>query len=76
MREIPNPPLTPLRSKNSPGRVRDPRRLVPGDADRTAEGVRMVLPGQADYTWAVAFAPDGKHLAAGDYAFLKIGQVR
>jgi WD40 repeat protein len=35
-----------------------------------------VPPGQAEYTWAVAFAPDGEHVAAGDYAVLKVWKVQ
>jgi hypothetical protein len=32
--------------------------------------------GQAEYPWAVAFAPDGHHVAAGDYAALKVWAVQ
>jgi serine/threonine protein kinase len=42
-----------------------------------AAGKRIDLPPrQADYTWAVAFAPTGDRLAAGDYAFLKVWKVQ
>jgi WD40 repeat protein len=35
-----------------------------------------VPPGQAEYTWAVAFAPSGGYVAAGDYSFLKVWKVQ
>jgi hypothetical protein len=43
----------------------------------TATGRRVdVAPGETNYPWAVAFSADGKQIAAGDQAVLKVWRVR
>jgi WD40 repeat protein len=40
-------------------------------------GQRVDVPsGQAQWVWAVAFAPDGQSVAAGDYGILKVWRVQ
>jgi WD40 repeat protein len=40
-------------------------------------GQRVDVPqGQAVWAWAVAFAPDGQRVAAGDFGFLKVWRVQ
>ena len=42
-----------------------------------ATGRRVdVAPGQTEWPWAVACSPDGTHIAAGDFAALKIWKVQ